>query len=955
VLSEADVPDTHWRLGNYEILEEIGRGGMGVIYRAQQRHSRRIVALKRIIAYQADSRETLVRFRREAEAAASLDHPNILPIYEVSESEDGLPFFSMKYATGGNLRAAISALHIKPNECVRLMANVARAISYAHGQGILHRDLQPGNILLDRNGEPMVSDFGLAKWLDENSDLTRTITTFGTPGYIAPEQAEDAAGNITPAADIYSLGAILFHLLAGRPPFVGANVFSVIHQAAATSAPRLRSLAPSLDRDLETILARSLERDPKSRYQTAGALADDLERWLEGRPILARRVLAPARMWHWGRRNPVLAGATTTCLVLIAAVVWLLRGQFAHPPELPPSEKSIAVLPFENFSDNKENSEFAAGIQDDLLTSLAQIHELKVISRTSVMAYPKRDRRNMREIGRALGVANVLEGSVRRTGNRVLVNVQLIDARNGRHVWAERYDRTVADSIGLQGELATQIAATLKATLAPDEKARLDAEPTANSEAYVLYLTALGKEATDWEAAEQLHVQAAAIDPKFALAYAHASILNSWFFPERKAKARAQAEEALRLSPKVGEGHVALGLCLYVAEKKYDAALKEFEIAAATSPNNADIYKYVGGIYRRQGRWRDAVANSDRAISLDPLNPDIAQFAANNHLILRDWVAAAAGSTRTLEIKPESIGARCALAYLEVFRNGNPAAGTKLLQNIPPGMDPYNRAALTRWDLAMLERDYAAAERLSSDLPELPPARIGFPKSFYQARTALARGDMEAARRYFAATTPVLEARVRDHPDDAYGHSWLGILYGYMRRKEDAIRESRRAVELEPESRDAFHGAQYSASLALVYALVGEKDAAMTLIERLLSTPGAVWYPDFPHNMTLADLRLRWEWDSLRSNPRFQKIVAGPEPKTNLTSIPQWESMGHLAIIYASTGQKDIAIEQVAATLQIPSPLNYGYLRLHPFWGPAAGRSALRKIVAELAPKRNFP
>ena len=573
VLSEAEVPDTHWRLGNYEILEEIGRGGMGVIYRAQQRHSRRIVAIKRVIAYQADSRETLVRFRREAEAAASLDHPNILPIYEVSESEDGLPFFSMKYATGGNLRSAIAALHPAPNECVRLMAKVARAIAYAHSQGILHRDLQPGNILLDGNGEPMVSDFGLAKWLDETSDLTRTLTTFGTPGYIAPEQAEGAAGDITPAADIYSLGAILFHLLAGRPPFVGANVLSVIHQAAATPAPRLRSLAPSLDRDLETILARSLERDPKARYQTAGALAEDLERWLEGRPILARRVLVPARIWRWARRNPVLAGAATACLLLGATVVWLLRGQVANPPELPPPEKSIAVLPFENLSDNKENSDFAAGIQDDVLTSLAQIHDLKVISRTSVMAYQKPDGRNMREIGRALGVANVLEGSVRRAGNRVLVNVQLIDARNDRHLWAERYDRTVADSIGLQGELATQIAAALKATLAPEEKARLDAEPTTNSEAYVLYLTALGKEATDEIAAEQLYVQATALDPKFALAHARASLLNSRIASydqdrARKAKARAQAEEALRLSPTLGEAHMALGLCLYWGEKK---------------------------------------------------------------------------------------------------------------------------------------------------------------------------------------------------------------------------------------------------------------------------------------------------------------------------------------------------------------------------------------------------
>src|SRR5207249_1421857 len=249
ILSEADVPDKQWRLGHYEILEEIGRGGMGVIYRARQQHSRRIVAVKRILAHEVTSHETLARFRREAEAAASLDHPNILPIYEVSESDEGLPFFSMKYAAHGSLRTVAPALRTQPRECGRVIAKVARAIAYAHGKGILHRDLQPGNILLDGNGEPMVSDFGLAKWLDETSDLTRTLETLGTPGYIAPEQAECRAADLTSAADIYSLGAILFYLLIGRPPFVGSNVLCVIHQAAATPAPTLRSRAPSLDRD----------------------------------------------------------------------------------------------------------------------------------------------------------------------------------------------------------------------------------------------------------------------------------------------------------------------------------------------------------------------------------------------------------------------------------------------------------------------------------------------------------------------------------------------------------------------------------------------------------------------------------------------------------------------------------------------------------------------------------
>src|SRR6266404_8761712 len=316
VLSEANVTDKLWRLGHYEILEEIGRGGMGVIYRARQRHSRRIVAVKRIFAHEVNSHDTLKRFRREAEAVASLDHPNILPIHEVSESEEGLPFFSMKYATGGSLRAAAPTLRPKPGECVRLVAKVARGIAYAHGKGVVHRDLQPGNILLDENGEPMVSDFGLAKWLDQNSDLTRTLETLGTPGYIAPEQIECPAAELTSAADIYSLGAILFYLLTGRPPFVGSNVLHVIHQAAVAPAPRLRSLAPSLDRDLETIVGRCLESDPSARYQSAAALAEDLEHWLRHEPIRARRVGVFTRGRKWVRRNP-----TTT--VLIAALIAL--------------------------------------------------------------------------------------------------------------------------------------------------------------------------------------------------------------------------------------------------------------------------------------------------------------------------------------------------------------------------------------------------------------------------------------------------------------------------------------------------------------------------------------------------------------------------------------------------------------------------------------------------------
>src|SRR5262245_55099492 len=287
--------------GDYELLEEIGRGGQGVVYRAHQKSLNRTVALKVIGLGPWTTEAHVKRFRREAEAAARLEHPGIVPIYEVGESDDGLPFFSMKFAPGGSLLDAGPALRNESRRSLALMAKVARAVQYAHVEGILHRDLKPGNILLDGRGEPLVSDFGLARWLDTTSDLTRTLTVFGTPGYIAPEQAEGVASDLTPAADVYSLGAILFDLLAGRPPFLGEHALAVIQQAAEKPAPKLRSVMPGLDRDLETICARCLEREPNARYRSAGDVAEDLERWLKGRPIIARPISAPVRIWRWSK------------------------------------------------------------------------------------------------------------------------------------------------------------------------------------------------------------------------------------------------------------------------------------------------------------------------------------------------------------------------------------------------------------------------------------------------------------------------------------------------------------------------------------------------------------------------------------------------------------------------------------------------------------------------------
>jgi serine/threonine protein kinase/tetratricopeptide (TPR) repeat protein len=897
IFDHPETPPASLGYGDFEIARredgsfwELGHGAMGVTYRATDKVLHRRVALKviEVPAAAGGSEAVRERFLREARAAAALRHPNVAGVFQFGASpEVNRCYYAMELVEGETLEARVRRNGpLKVELALAIAIQVTRALMAAAAQNLIHRDLKPANIMLTPNEAPSeelevkVIDFGLAKVTAEaanEKDITHGGFV-GTPAFASPEQFGGLPADAR--SDIYSLGVTLWYALTGELPCPGKTIEEIRHCQTEVALPIRQLLARKIPKPVIRLLQHTLAVDPAQRPASSRELLEALE---SCRAHLARPNESSLRRW----------AAAILVAALVAAALFALR---TRRPQMAPAsipEKSIAVLPFENLSDDKQNAYFAAGIQDDIITSLAQIHDLKVISRTSVMAYQKPGGRNMREISRALGVANVLEGSIRRAGNHVLVNVQLIDTRTDRHLWAERYDRTVADSMGLQGELATQIAAALKATLAPEEKTRLDAGPTANSEAYVLYLTALGKEATDEIAAEQLYVQATTVDPRFALAHARASLLNTGLStdahdPARKAKARAQAEEAVRLSPTLGEAHMALGLCLYWGEKKYEAALKEFEVAAAASPNNAETYTYIGGIYRRQGRWREAVASFERALSLDPRNYHIVLRAGNNYLFVRDWPAAAASYKRALEITPDDLNSKVGLAYLEVVQNNNPAAGRNILQSIPPAVNPDDDPASARWDLAMLERNYASAEKILADYRGeklvTPRMTIQGPKTFYQGRTALARGDIESAQRYFAAAMPAFEGWVRDDPADSNHHEELGLLYAYMHRKEDAIRESRRAVELEPESQNAFHGALIAGNLAMVYALVGEQDQAITLIERLLSTPGPIQWLDHPQNITLAELRLRWEWDSLRSNPRFQKILAGPEPKTILAT-----------------------------------------------------------------------
>jgi TolB-like protein/Flp pilus assembly protein TadD len=579
------------------------------------------------------------------------------------------------------------------------------------------------------------------------------------------------------------------------------------------------------------------------------------------------------------RRRNVIMLVATGVIISAAAGFFLLPRASAHK-----IDKSIAVLPFENLSDEKENAYFADGIQDDVLTNLSKIGDLKVISRTSVMSY-RGHAPNVREIGKALGVSTILEGSVRRSGNRVRVNVQLINATNDEHLWANNYDRDLTDVFAIQTDLAHEIADALQAKLSPAEKAQIENKPTQNGEAYLAFVqahdlfTRPDRFRTETEKAEQLFEQATKLDPNFAGAFAGLAWVEDWIYhsfdptPAVKEKARVAVETAIRLQPDLPEAHLALGFYHYYCERDYQKALDEFAIAKRSLPNSADVYMAVGAIARRQGKWAESTANLEKAAALSPKDAFLLINLADNYRANKNFEKADKLYDHAIEAAPKSFGARAQKAGLAVELKGDLSVMEKELALVPPGVDPDGFVTLGRVKLFILQRKISEALAVLSQLPQevIHDSTAPTPRAFLEGSLYTYLNDKQKARFAFARARPLAEEALRESPDNAFRHATLGIILAGLGQKEAAIAEGRRAVELLPESQDAFDGPNATVALAQIYAWTGEKDQALQLLDHSLNTPNGI---------TVPILKLDPVWDSLRKDPRFQALIEKYSAKT---------------------------------------------------------------------------
>jgi TolB-like protein/Tfp pilus assembly protein PilF len=879
-------------IGHYKISESIGTGGMGEVYLATDVIAGRNAALKLLPLRFTGDAARLKRFQQEAHAVVGLNHPNILTIYEIGEDRS-IHYIASELIEGETLRERLAHGRMQLSEAVDVAIQVASALAAAHQAGIVHRDIKPENIMLRPDEYVKVLDFGIAKLAEQEVPVTTPRdealllvetnlgAVLGTVRYMSPEQA--CGEHVDQSTDIWSLGVVLYEMVTGQTPFTGDTPAEVMSSILKNEPPPLTRYVADAPAELQQIINKTLRKDRGQRYHSAHELLEalkNLRHKLEVEAELERTTAARS----WLHRKPALAAVLLLLLVVVLALALPFYRQRNLATSLP-LDKSIAVLPFENLSPNPENAYFADGVQDELLSDLARVADLKVIGRTSVMQYKSGLARNLRKIGRELGVVHLVEGSVERSGNRVRVNAQLVDARTDRRLWGQTYDRDLADVFAIQSDIAKMIAEELQAKLSPSEENAIARTPTRDITAFDLYTRAnnlfvshLGatNKADSLQVVDLLN-QAVARDPSFFEAYYKlAEVHNILYFSgydhtsARLALAEAAIEAAARLRPDAAEVHLARAHNLFQSHLDYDGALAELELARRTLPNAPWIFEMTGYIQRRQGRWAESTRNLERALELDPRNVRTLQETALSYHHCRRHAEEKSLLDRVLTVVPNDVATKAARAFVEFESKGDTGPLHDVIDSVAATQPGTLSSAASYWLMCALgERDAAAANTALIALGDNPSYlgvsdNVVFRRAFAEGVIARMTNQNEKARSAFTAARAEQEKVVQAESNYGPAMCVLGLIDAALGRKEEALREGRRAVELLPVKKDALAGNFMLKYLAMIAAWVGDKDLACEQLASAIRRPSDLSY---------GQLKLLPYWDSLRGDPRFEKIV----------------------------------------------------------------------------------